>query len=194
MLTAFAMSLSLGIAAADTKLLNGAQEAIFEDITTQCSTAFNTSLACDVSVQTLSYDFDRLNFTTDDLSALCTSSCLSSLLTLESAVSSACGTYEVDFNGATISAVQVVDLFIYKYNMSCLADSTGSFCLLVEETWNVGSLNSSTHAFSSVLNIVTELCIYAKSSSGLPVSLLTDKRYRWFSYMADLYKQNISQF
>ncbi|KAK5130744.1 hypothetical protein LTR08_001689 [Meristemomyces frigidus] len=53
-------------------------------------------------------------------------------------VSSACGTYDIDFNGTYISAIQVVGLFIDKYNMSRLADTSGSFCLSVEETWKVG--------------------------------------------------------
>lgn len=124
-------------------LFNGAQQAIFEDATSACLAAFNLTLNCDPSVQMLSYDLDRLEFTEASLTTLCKSSCLSSLLALDSAVSSACGDYDIEFNGAFLSATQTVDLFLYKYNMSCLADSEGSFCLLVEETWDVGSLNSS---------------------------------------------------
>ncbi|KUI60197.1 hypothetical protein VP1G_07396 [Cytospora mali] len=118
--------LSLGpiLGLGSTLLFNGAQSAIFTDATTSCLTAFNTSLDCDPLVQLLSYDMDRLELTEDSLTALCTSSCSSSLVQLESAVSSGCGSYEVDFNGAYLSAVQVVDLFTYKYNMSCLADSS----------------------------------------------------------------------
>lgn len=129
-----------------TLLFNGAQSAIFTDATTSCLAAFDTSLDCDPLVQLLSYDMDRLELTEDSLTALCTSSCLSSLVQLESAVASGCGSYEIDFNGAYLSAVQVVDLFAYKYNMSCLADSSGAFCLVVEESWDVAALNNSGEA------------------------------------------------
>jgi hypothetical protein len=136
-------SLRLPEVMAAVTLFNGAQQAIFEDATTGCLAAFNQTLNCDASVQMLSYDLDRLEFSESSLTTLCTSSCLSSLLTLESTVSSACGDYDIEFNGAFLSATQVVDLFLYKYNMSCMADSKGSFCLLVEETWNIGELNNS---------------------------------------------------
>ncbi|KUI66076.1 hypothetical protein VM1G_02487 [Cytospora mali] len=140
--------LSLGpvLGLGSTLLFNGAQSAIFTDATTSCLTAFNTSLDCDPLVQLLSYDMDRLELTEDLLTALCTSSCSSSLVQLESAVSSSCGSYELDFNGAYLSAVQVVDLFTYKYNMSCLADSSGAFCLMVEESWDIAALNNSGNA------------------------------------------------
>lgn len=124
-------------------LFNGAQEAVLEEAPTQCLAAFDTDLSCDAKVQMLSYDMDRLDFSENDLTNLCTSSCYAGLQKLESAVSSACGTYDFEFNGAHLSAVQVVDLFLYKYNMSCLAESSGSFCLMVEQTWDVGALNSS---------------------------------------------------
>lgn len=134
------------LALADTLLFNGAQDGIFEDASTECLAAFNTSLACDSSVQLLSYDMDRLEFDQDSLTTLCTASCSSSLRELETAVASACRTYDVEFNGAYLTAVQVVDLFFYKYNMSCLADGSGSFCLMVEDTWDVDALDASGQA------------------------------------------------
>lgn len=137
------LALGLPGVMADVTLFNGAQQAIFEDATSGCLAAFNQSLACDPSVQMLSYDLDRLEFTQDSLTTLCKPSCLSGLLTLDNAVSSACGNYDIEFNGAFLLATQIVDLFIYKYNTSCMADSKGSFCLMVEETWDVGALNSS---------------------------------------------------
>ncbi|KAI1115461.1 hypothetical protein F5Y14DRAFT_460583 [Nemania sp. NC0429] len=124
-------------------LFNGAHQAILGDASISCLTAFNSTLNCDPVVQMLSYDLDRLAFTEASLTSLCKPACLSSLLTLESAVTSACGDYDVEFNGGFLSATEIVDFFLYKYNTSCLADSKGSFCLLVEETWDVSSLNSS---------------------------------------------------
>lgn len=140
-------ALCLPSAFAATTLFNGGQEAIFENASTGCLAAFNLSLACDQSIQLLSNDLDRLELTQASLTTLCKPSCLSSLLALDSAVSSACGEHDdIEFNGGFLSAVQIVDLFTYKYNMSCLADKNGSFCLVVEETWDIGSLNSSGSA------------------------------------------------
>lgn len=147
MLTQFiVLALGPGLGLGSTLLFNGAQSTIFSDATTSCITAFNTSLECDPLVQLLSYDMDRLELSETSLTTLCTSSCSSSLLQLESAVSSGCGSYEIDFNGAYLSAVQVVNLFTYKYNMSCLADSSGAFCLMVEESWDIAALNNSGKA------------------------------------------------
>jgi hypothetical protein len=138
--------LLLRLGRADITLFNGAQDIMFEDAPSECLAAFDNSLNCDYKVQVLAQDMDHLEFTGTDLSRLCTPSCKSDLTALETAVSSACGDYDIDFNGAYISAVQVVDLFLYKYDMSCLADSTGGYCLTVEATWNVNFLNESGQA------------------------------------------------
>jgi len=160
--------LYLQLTKADTTLFNGAQELVSEDASTQCLNAFNTSLACDYKVQLLSYDMDRLEFNETDLTSLCTSSCYSSLSDLNDTVSSDCGDYDSEFNGAYLSTVQVVDLFICKYNMSCLADSSGSFCLMVEEIWDVGSLNSSgTATWPTYTNV--SFPNSAGDSDGTPV-------------------------
>ncbi|PYI13867.1 hypothetical protein BO99DRAFT_314610, partial [Aspergillus violaceofuscus CBS 115571] len=125
-------------------LFNGAQEAMFQDAPSECLAAFNTTLNCDPKVQLLSYDFDRLDWTEADLTTLCTSPCYSSLQALNETVTSSCGSYEFDFNNAELTAVQVVDLYMYKYNMSCLTEiATGSFCLIVEQSWNLTALNQS---------------------------------------------------
>ncbi|KAI7495045.1 hypothetical protein KC367_g7660 [Hortaea werneckii] len=131
---------------ASTTLFNGAQRFVFDDAPTECLTAFNQPLVCEDEVQLLGYDFDSLELTKTLLDALCSEDCALSLLSLKDAVSSACGEYDTPFNGAYISAVEVVDLFAYKYNMSCLANSRGEFCLIVEQQWDVDSLDRNGHA------------------------------------------------
>lgn len=101
---------------------------------------------CRDEVQLLGYDFDSLELTETLLDALCSKDCARSLQSLKDAVSSACGEYDTPFNGAYISAVEVVDLFAYKYNMSCLDNSRGEFCLIVEQQWDVDSLDRNGHA------------------------------------------------
>lgn len=127
-----------------TLIFNGNQEALFEDASSECLAAFDTDLDCDANIQLLSSDMDKLDFNQSQLTALCSTSCKTSLSTLASSVSSACGDYEFDFNGAYLSTVQVVDLYTYKYDMFCLSDSsTGDFCLMVEATWDITALDNS---------------------------------------------------
>ncbi|RMZ86661.1 hypothetical protein DV736_g6112, partial [Chaetothyriales sp. CBS 134916] len=135
---------SPGHSEAATQLFNGAQIALFEDAPTDCLTAFNASLDCSDNVQLLGYDFQTLAWSVDDLAYMCTTSCAASLQSLASEISSACTSYTFDFNGGEMTAVQVVDLFYYKYNYSCLASTeTGQFCLIEEQTWNITQLNNS---------------------------------------------------
>lgn len=129
------------------QILSGAQEAVFVNASSSCLEAFNTSLNCDASVQYLSYDLSYLNWQAENLTSLCTEQCRSSLQSLESAVSTACGDWTFEFNGGQMAASQIADLYIWKYDMSCLADpNNGNFCYLEEQTWNVTALNVSGQA------------------------------------------------
>lgn len=130
-----------------TLLFNGNQNLLFEDASSACLAAFDTDLNCDVNIQLLSSDMDKLDFNQSQLTSLCTASCKTSLSTLNSSVSSECGDYDFDFNDDYLSAVQVVDLYTYKYDMICLTDSsTGDFCVMVEETWDITALDNSSQA------------------------------------------------
>jgi hypothetical protein len=111
-------------------LFNGGESSIFTGATASCVAVFNSSLDCDASVQLLSYDLSYLQWAESNLTTLCTSSCESSLIALASSVQ-ACGDYSFDFNNGNLTAVQVVDLYLYKYNTSCVTDAaTGAFCLI----------------------------------------------------------------
>lgn len=138
--------LVLRVAISVTTLFNGGQDIVFEDAPAECLAAFDQQLECDDMVQLLSYDLDSLELTDASLLALCKPACDSSLSSLHATVSSACGDYSIDFNGASITALEVVDLFAYKYNMTCMTDSSDAFCLMIEETWDVDSLNTSGQA------------------------------------------------
>lgn len=140
--------LSLALKSSEATLLfNGNQDLLFEDASSDCLAAFETDLDCDTNIQLLSSDMDKLDFNQSQLTSLCTDSCKTSLDTLSTSVSSACGDYEVEFNDAYLSAVQAVDLYTYKYDMFCLTDSsTGNFCLMVEASWDITALNNSGDA------------------------------------------------
>ena len=145
---AIALGFLFSLAGATTTLFGGGESIILGNTTTQaCLNAFNTTLNCDQQVQLLSYDMDRLEWTQSKLTAVCTPSCLSSLQSLLSAVGSACAGHEIPFSGTTLAASDIVELYLYKYQLSCLTEtSSGSFCLMVEETWDVGALESSGNA------------------------------------------------
>lgn len=134
-------SLLLQLTGADTLLFHGAQEEVFPDAPAACLAAFDTPLRCDEKFREIIQQM-----TDAGLSVLCTPSCESSLQDLKAAVSFACGDYDILLNGHRLSAVQSVDLVFYNYNMSCLVDSSGDFCLTVEESWDVHSLNASGQA------------------------------------------------
>jgi len=110
-----------------------------------CLAAFNTSLSCDVTVQLLNTQQEWVGWNQTNLTALCTSNCYNSLVSLESTVSSACGSYAIPFNGATISAGQILDYYQYKYNLTCLANA-GTFCLMEEATWNIPQMIADNNA------------------------------------------------
>ena len=135
------------LCASQSLLFNGAQVALFTDASISCLQAFNTSINCVDTVQLLAFDLEYLLWSESDLSSLCTSACSSSLTALESAVSSACGDYEFDFNAGQMTAVQVVDLYIFKYQLSCLTNTeSNQFCLIEEQSWNITQLNNTGEA------------------------------------------------
>ncbi|KAH8680170.1 hypothetical protein BGZ61DRAFT_65432 [Ilyonectria robusta] len=128
--------------AASIRLFNGAQKVLFRNAPQECLDVFDAQLDCDGLVQLVSYDQDKLKLNHTKLEALCTSPCSTSLTSLESAAAAACGTSDLEFNGNYISVVQILDLYRYKYNALCLKNAEGEFCLMVEETWDVGQLHT----------------------------------------------------
>lgn len=132
---------------AATLLFNGNQDLLFEDASSDCLATFDTDLTCHTNIQLLSADMDKLDFDQSQLTSLCTDACKTSLSTLAASVSSTCGDYEFEFNDAYLSAVQVVDLYTYKYDLFCLTDgATGDFCLTVEASWDIAALDNSGEA------------------------------------------------
>jgi hypothetical protein len=128
-------------------LFNGGENTLFSNASSACLGAFNATLSCAKQVQLLSYDLSYLDFAQSDFTALCTSSCASSLTQLKSSVGLACGSYTTGFNGAPMNMSQVVDYYNFKYNLVCLKDtSTGQFCELQQQGWNISQLNISGKA------------------------------------------------
>jgi hypothetical protein len=101
-----------------------------DSLSDACTKTFNSTIAC--------YDIlpgiaDQGVFPeTDDLYALCTTSCLQSLETFRSSQVSACRDDQLFLNGATYPALYVIDSFIYTYNYTCRTDQLYSPSLHLE--------------------------------------------------------------
>ncbi len=121
-------------------LFNGAQEVLFPDAPKVCTNALGAELQCDALIQKLTADLDKLAPSEADLAALCTDSCISSLRDLKASVESQCAGFEFFFNDGYSSVEETIDLFQYKLGSVCLRDVQGNFCLIVEESWDVGAL------------------------------------------------------
>ena len=100
-------------------------------------------MTCDKSVQLLSTQTDWVGWNQTNLTALCTSDCYSSLQNLATTAESACGDYIAPFNGHGLSATEMVDFYLYKYNLTCLADGS-TFCLMQERMWDISKMDTVT--------------------------------------------------
>jgi hypothetical protein len=107
---------------------------------TPCLQAFNTSLTCDPVVGALQGQSHWVGWNQTTLPALCTTSCRSSLVSLQSAVESACGSWGPPSNGPdSLNATDILDYFIYKFDKTCLTDGT-TFCHIQEQNWNIPNM------------------------------------------------------
>jgi hypothetical protein len=80
-----------------------------------------------------------------DLTALCTSDCRSSLVSLQTTLASACSGYSPEFNGGQINTTLMLDFYLYKFDRTCLQDGS-SFCHFEERAWDIPSMVASGNA------------------------------------------------
>lgn len=129
-----------------TTLFGGSQASFFpSNAPSACLAAFNASLDCDLSVQLLNTQTEWVGWNQSNLTALCTSECYNALFNLDSTAASACGSYSPAFNGATLNASQILSFYLYKFNRTCLKGEN-DFCLIEEQTWDIGTLVSQGNA------------------------------------------------
>lgn len=125
---------------AQSTLFSGQQASIFPNNTpTACLAAFNISLTCDPSVQLLYKQTSWVGWNTSSLNTLCNPSCFSSLQSLQSTVSAACGSWTSQLGAQAMNASAILDAFMYKYHLACLADGS-TFCLTQLYNWDIPSM------------------------------------------------------
>lgn len=160
-------------ASALTTLFNGQQAGIFpSDTPTTCLAAFNTSLTCDPSVQLLYKQTSWVGWNTSDLNTLCSPSCLSSLQSLQSTASAACGSWTGQVGAQALTASAILDAYMYKYRLACLADGS-TFCLTQLYNWNIPAMAAAsritwpTHTNKTYPDWQSKLQIYERSLTVL---------------------------
>ncbi|PPR00473.1 hypothetical protein CVT24_004533 [Panaeolus cyanescens] len=95
---------------------------------TGCANAMTATIACNATVQLMSFPFDA-----NSLAAMCTTSCSSSMQSYRANVVSACnGIRFTGSNNATYPATLAIDYMSEPYFTQCRKDqSTGQFCSVV---------------------------------------------------------------
>jgi hypothetical protein len=138
----FVISLASGVKASTT-LFNGDPGVWLPKTTpTTCLQAFNTSLTCDPVVGALQGQAHWVGWNQTTLPALCTSSCRSSLVSLQSTVGSACTSWSLSASGIDdLNATEILDYFIYKFDKTCLQDGS-TFCHIQEQSWNIPNMTA----------------------------------------------------
>jgi hypothetical protein len=136
----FVFWLSSGAEAATT-LFNG--DPVFwlpKTAPTVCLQAFNTSINCDTVVGALQGQSHWVGWNQTTLPALCTTSCRSDLVSLQSTISSACGSWNPSSSTVdTLNATTILDYLIYKFDKTCLTDGS-TFCHIQEQNWNIPNM------------------------------------------------------
>ncbi|KAL2007610.1 hypothetical protein VTN00DRAFT_9048 [Thermoascus crustaceus] len=104
-----------------------------------CNATFSTHVTCDPSL--LSVAYDRYFPTTDDLTSLCTSSCLRSLDKLYHTQQRACSKRDtLSISGQTYPATFTAKTLLWTYNFTCRRDpKSGDFCAPVFDAWGDGN-------------------------------------------------------
>lgn len=134
-------------------LWNGVQSSqFFSGISNACDTALNTTLSCPNTIQLLASGIQAVRtycqilhlpveyqaeitteWNTSMMTELCTPTCEASLGGLLTNVQAGCGDEAYPFNGGTMTWVEQVQYFQYKYGLVCLQDQFSSdFCEDVE--------------------------------------------------------------
>src|SRR2546423_13316990 len=106
-------------------LFNGQQDEFFPlNTPNSCLAAFNTSLDCDDRDHLLYKQTDWVGWNGTDLTALCTSSCNSSITSLKSAVDSACASTVFMLGGTDMDSPTLIDAILYHYEIACMTDGS----------------------------------------------------------------------
>ncbi|EFQ96938.1 LysM domain-containing protein [Nannizzia gypsea CBS 118893] len=106
------------------------------NITTSCIDALNSTVKCDEKTSVmLGSGADYSYWYKDDITTLCTPSCLSSLRGWESSVEKACEGQTIIESGAVVQAKSLVLSFTYNAGITCLQDSQSNWCFFESQQW-----------------------------------------------------------
>ncbi|CZT52812.1 uncharacterized protein RSE6_14192 [Rhynchosporium secalis] len=141
-----------------------------------CFNALNSTVSCPAFLGVVSVDNERLN--AEQLTSLCTASCLSSLNSVRQTIIGGCKAADdkILLDDIVYPATYIVDRFIYTYDLACRKDSaTGKYCdTLLMEWLNQDELTAEQECSECILGISqTQL----NSPFGYDEELAADFRY-----------------
>ncbi|KAJ5109928.1 hypothetical protein N7532_002573 [Penicillium argentinense] len=113
-------------------------------LSNSCNATFSTRVTCDPSLLNVAYD--GYFPTTDDLSSLCTQSCVRSLNNLYRAQKSVCTEGDtLSTSGYNYPATFTVETLLWTYNFTCRRDpESGEFCAPIFDAWGDGKADNQT--------------------------------------------------
>jgi len=136
------------LAAATTQIFSG-PDMIPNSVPIACRNALSANISCPL-LYSATFVSNVRPVSGAVLNALCTSDCASSLTSFSQAAQSACGSTPYEFfanfnTNSSYTAAQVVDPFLWAYNVTCLTDGK-SWCYADIANGNVGDMSISKTA------------------------------------------------
>ncbi|KAF3090172.1 hypothetical protein TWF102_009389 [Orbilia oligospora] len=116
---------------ADFKIFQLGSALIPSAASSRCRVALTTNIVCDPLLQSMVTGMS-MNLTTDRLDSICTAACGASIKSYATGVQTSCGS-SLYVNSSTPLQIPVTDYGNenwWKYNVTCLKDSTGKYCQL----------------------------------------------------------------
>ncbi|KAK3325106.1 WSC domain-containing protein [Apodospora peruviana] len=106
------------------------------DVDSSCLNAINASLSgCPQGHLTNAAHYHLYTWTSNNLTALCTSGCASALGGWEQNVKQQCMGQKVIMDGHWIKAETLVHIYKNGHDLACLKSNTGSWCVIEKEQW-----------------------------------------------------------
>ncbi|KAF2130204.1 carbohydrate-binding module family 50 protein [Dothidotthia symphoricarpi CBS 119687] len=100
-----------------------------------CLAALNTTLPCDNDLMQWTHKTDQIYWELEDVTTLCTSSCVSSAETWRQSVETACANDHLRSGERYVPADTLSGRFSEGLNMACMRSSANQWCLLESYEW-----------------------------------------------------------
>ncbi|KAF5867467.1 putative glycoside hydrolase family 61 protein [Botrytis fragariae] len=126
------------------------------NFSTACNATFNENIACNKTLYEVA--LGQLFPTVDDLSSICTDTCLGSLETLRAQQLLDCSSSDLAVNaGETYPPALTTDILLFTYNYTCIQDPTTSgYCYPDFFAWNNDTESTTSTEVCSNCNLLIQ--------------------------------------